>query len=57
MLCKHTHSAGRVSVIYHLVIFERSHVTVRNMQARCRIDAPFAIAVDSFTLIDVDMPD
>ena len=54
MLCKHTHSAGRVSVIY---IFERSHMTVRNTQAHCRIDAPFAIAVDSFLLIDVDMPD
>ena len=36
MLCKLknqaklTHSAARVSAIYHIVIFERSHVTVRN---------------------------
>ena len=55
MLCKLTHSAGRVSATYHIVIFERSHVTVRNTQARCRVDAPFA--VDSLSLIDVDVPD
>ena len=55
MLCKVTHSAGHVSANYHIVIFERSHVTVRNMQARCYVDALFA--VDSLSLINVDMPD
>ena len=54
MLSELTHSAGRISVIYHIVIFERSHVTVCNVQAHCRVDAPFA--VDSLLLIDVDMP-
>ena len=49
MLCKLTHSAGRVLAIYHIVIFECSHVTVRNMQARCRVDAPFE--VDSLLFI------
>ena len=51
---KLTHSAGRVSVIYHIVIFERSRMTVRNTQVHCRVDAPFAVA--SLSLIDVDMP-
>ena len=55
MLCKVTHSAGHVSANYHIVIFERSHMTVRNMQARCHVDALFA--VDLLSLIDVDMPD
>ena len=55
MLCKLTHSAGRISAIYHIVIFERSRVAVRNMQVRCRVDVPFL--VDSLLLIDVDMPD
>ena len=55
MLCKLIHSAGHISAIYHIVILERSHVTVRNMQAFCRVDAPFE--VDSLLLIDVDMPD
>ena len=55
MLCKLTHNAGHILAIYHIVIFERSHVTVRNTQARCRVDAPFA--VDPLLLIDVNMPD
>ena len=55
MLCKLTHSAGRILVIYHIVIFERSHVTVRNTLVRCRVDAQFA--VDSLSLVDVDIPD
>ena len=28
MLHKLTHTAGRILAIYHIVIFERSHVTV-----------------------------
>ena len=55
MLSKLTHSAGCVSAISHIVIFELSHMTVRNTQARCCVDAPFA--VDSLLLINVDMPD
>ena len=55
MLCKLTHSAGHVSAIYRIVIFERSHMTVRNTQARCHVDTPFA--VDSLSLIDINMPD
>ena len=55
MLSKLTHSPGRVSAIYHIVIFEHSHVTVRNTQARCCVDASFA--VDSLLLINVNMPD
>ena len=56
MLCILTHSAGRILDIYHIVIFERSHVTVRNTQACCHIDALLHY-VDLFSLIDVDVPD
>ena len=55
MLCKLTHSTARISAIYRFVKFERSHMTVHNTQACCRVDAP--LAVDSPSLIDVDMPD
>ena len=55
MLCKLINSAGCILVIYHIVIFERSHVTVLNMQAHCRVDTLFE--VDSLLLIDVDMPE
>ena len=52
MLC---HSAGRVSANYHIVIFERSHMTVHYIQAYCHVDALFT--VDSLSLTDVDIPD
>ena len=54
MLCKLTHSTGHVLAIYHIVIFEHSHMTLCNTQERCRVDASFA--VDSLLLINVDMP-
>ena len=40
MLCEVTHSAGCISANYHIVIFERSYVTVRNICASvltCRL--------------------
>ena len=56
MLCEVTHSAGCNLANYHIVIFERSYVTVRNICASALTCRLTVCAVDSLLLINVDMP-